>query len=71
MAPPGRPWDNRHHPGAAALMTRQRGATGRTGRREAGMSKTVSERTILLCCLAFSLVLGGLELALLAHVARM
>lgn len=52
-------------------MTRQRGATGRTGRREAGMSKTISERTILLCCLAFSLVLGGLELALLAHVAGM
>lgn len=35
------------------------------------MSKTISERTILLCCLAFSLVLGGLELVLLAHFAGM
>ena len=35
------------------------------------MLKTISERTVLLCCLAFSLVLGGLELALLAHVAGM
>ena len=35
------------------------------------MSKMISERTILLCCLVFSLALGGLELALLAHVAGM
>ena len=35
------------------------------------MSKTISERTVLLCCLVLSLALGGLGLTLLARVAGM